>query len=51
MKVITVCGSYKFRKKMIEIAEEMTLQGNCMILPNDLIKTGKCIYTRRNFND
>ena len=45
MKVITVCGSYKFRKEMIEISERLTLQGNCMILPNDLTKTGKDSYT------
>lgn len=45
MKVITVCGSYKFKKEMVEIAEKMTLEGNCMIMPNDLTKTGKDSYT------
>lgn len=46
MKVITVCGSYKFKKEMVEIAEKMTLKGNCMIMPNDLTKTGKDSYTQ-----
>lgn len=45
VKVITVCGSYKFKKEMVEIAEKMTLEGNCMIMPNDLTKTGKDSYT------
>lgn len=45
MKIITVCGSYKFKKEMIEIAEKMTLEGNCIITPNDLTKTDKDSYT------
>lgn len=45
MKIITVCGSYKFKKEMTEIAEKMTLKGNCMITPNDLTKTDKNAYT------
>lgn len=45
MKIITVCGSYKFKQEMIEIAEEMTLKGNCMITPNDLTRTDKSAYT------
>ena len=28
MKIITLCGSLKFKKEMIEIAEKMTLEGN-----------------------
>lgn len=27
MKVITVCGSYKFKKEMNEITEKMALKG------------------------
>ncbi len=46
MKIITVCGSYKFKKEMVEIAEQMTLKGNCMILPNELTKTGKDAYNK-----
>lgn len=33
MKVITVCGSIRFYKEMIEITEKMELQGNCMLVP------------------
>ncbi len=45
MKIITVCGSYKFKKEMIEITEEMTLKGNCMLTPNELAKSNKEDYT------
>lgn len=31
MKIITVCGSLKFKDEMMKITEEMELQGNCMI--------------------
>lgn len=31
MKVITVCGSMKFYKEMLEIAEKMELKGNCVL--------------------
>ena len=33
MKIITVCGSLKFQKEMMEIAEEIGKQGNCMLTP------------------
>lgn len=33
MKIITVCGSLKFYKEMMEITEKMELLGNCMIVP------------------
>lgn len=46
MKVITVCGSLKFKKEMIEIAEKMTLLGNCVITPNELPKSNKEAYTK-----
>lgn len=45
MKVITLCGSYKFRDEMIKIGEEMTLAGNCVIMPNDLSRSGKDSYS------
>lgn len=45
MKIITVCGSYKFKREMIEMAEKMTLLGNCVITPNDLVKPNKGDYT------
>lgn len=45
MKIITVCGSYKFKKEMLEITEKMTLKGNCMLTPNELTKSNKNAYT------
>lgn len=46
MKIITVCSSYKFKKEMAEITEEMALKGNCMITPIDLTKVDKDAYTK-----
>ena len=45
MKVITVCGSYKFKNEIKEITETMALKGNCMITPIDLTKQNKDAYT------
>lgn len=45
MKVITVCGSMKFQNEMMEIAEKMKLQGNCMLCPVFPTKTDKEDYT------
>ena len=45
MKIITVCGSYKFKKEMTEITEKMALQGNCMLTPIELAKSDKDAYT------
>ena len=33
MEIITVCGSLKFYKEMMDITEKMELQGNCMLVP------------------
>ena len=33
MKVITLCGSLKFQKEMMIIAEKMALNGNCILTP------------------
>ena len=33
MKTITVCGSLKFYKEIVEIALKMELEGNCMLVP------------------
>ena len=33
MKVITLCGSLKFQKDMIIVAEKMALEGNCILTP------------------
>ena len=49
MKVITVCGSMKYKKEMMEITEKMALEGNCMITPIYLTKASKADYTSENF--
>lgn len=33
MKVITICGSLKFYKEMMQVAEKMELEGNCVLVP------------------
>lgn len=33
MKVITLCGSLKFQKEMMEIAQRMSLEGKCVLTP------------------
>ena len=45
MKIITVCGSLRFMKEMMEITEKMELQGNCMLSPIYPTKHDKDAYT------
>ncbi len=45
MKIITICGSLKFKDEMIRIAEKMELQGNCMIAPIYPTNPDKDAYT------
>ncbi len=33
MKIITVCGSLRFYKEMMEVTEKMELEGICMLVP------------------
>lgn len=33
MKVITICGSLKFQKEMMGVAQKMALEGNCILTP------------------
>jgi hypothetical protein len=33
MKIITLCGSLKFQKEMMIIAQKMALAGNCILTP------------------
>lgn len=33
MKIITICGSLNFKNKMMEVAEQLALEGNCVITP------------------
>ncbi len=51
MKIITICGSLKFQSEMMEIAEKMELQGNCVltvIYPANPNKS-KDDYTKEEF--
>ena len=45
MKVITICGSLRFMKEMMEIAEKVDLQGNCVLAPIYPTKPDKDAYT------
>ena len=33
MKVITICGSMRFKNEMMSIAEELGFEGNCVLTP------------------
>lgn len=33
MKIITLCGSLKFQKEMMIVAEKLVLEGNCVLTP------------------
>lgn len=33
MKIITICGSLKFKNEMMKVAEKLALEGNCIITP------------------
>lgn len=33
MRVITLCGSLKFQKDMMIVAEKLSLEGNCVLTP------------------
>ena len=33
MKIITLCGSLKFKHEMMIVAEKMALEGNCILTP------------------
>ena len=33
MKIITLCGSLRFQREMMTIAEKMALKGHCILTP------------------
>ena len=33
MKIVTICGSFKFQKEMLEIGEKLSLEGYCVLHP------------------
>ena len=45
MKIITICGSLKFKDEMLKISEEMELQGNCVLSVIYPTKEDKDAYT------
>ncbi len=46
MKIITVCGSLKFKEEMLEIALKMGLMGDCIITPIFPTNIDKDVYTK-----
>lgn len=46
MKVITICGSLKFKDEMMKIAIDLALKGNCVITPIYLVDDYKLKYTK-----
>lgn len=48
MKIITVCGSYKYFNIMEEVALDLELEGNCVLTPIDLTKP-KEFYSEEDF--
>jgi len=45
MKVITICGSLRFKNEMIEVAEMLELQENCVLAPIYPTNPDKDAYT------
>lgn len=45
MKIITICGSLKFKSEMIEVAEKLELQENAVITPIYPTNSNKDAYT------
>lgn len=45
MKIITVCGSLKFQKEIMEISEKLELEGNCVLTPIYPTNSDKDAYT------
>ena len=33
MKIITICGSLKYQKERMDVAEKLALKGNCVLTP------------------
>lgn len=50
MKIITICGSFKFKKEMMEIGEYLQLHGNCVILPNFPTRQNIASYTEEEIS-
>lgn len=42
-KIVTICGSMKFKDKMMEVAKELEIKNNYVVI--------QCIYSNDKFND
>ena len=42
-KVVTICGSMKYKKEMIELATELELEKGYVVI--------QCVYSNRNYNE
>ncbi len=49
MKKITICGSLKFQREMMEIALQLELEGNCVFTPVFSINGNKDDFTEEQF--
>lgn len=45
MKVITLCGSLRFKEEMMKVAIDLELQGNCVLTPVYPISDDKDDFT------
>lgn len=45
MKVITLCGSLRFKEEMMKVAMDLELQGNCVLTPVYPIGEDKDAFT------
>lgn len=47
MKIIAICGSMRFREKMMEVSEKLELEGNCVLTPVFPPEEAKKSYTKQ----
>ena len=43
MKVVTICGSMKFKDKMMEVAKELEIKNKYVVI--------QCVYSNDKFNE
>ena len=49
MKIITICGSMRYTKEMLSVAEKIELEGNVVLLPLYNSFQKKKIYTKAQY--
>lgn len=50
MKVITICGSLKFKDEMMQLAAKTQIEGNIVLTPIFPVKGDKTIFTEEQLN-